>query len=279
MINIYGKDRNELVFQLIEAKIHTKLRRDVAVLSNFTQLSGNPLGDVQVTVKSKDQSIYYNERNVQYNKIDLNKELDALRPTLEMTAQSSTHSLLPALETKYGIRLTTDDIILTLVDTTKTPWEIFFRAKPESLIVKTTGAGVRVTVTDATVQLPNIIKRITLTGLPYPSEDATRIQGPILTHPVISQRTDVLARYIVGYVINMPTEDDWVVADALSNETGESWSFKQTGFTLYGARVVYNGSVAGAAAQGYYVNDTATNVLVFQCGAAGDVGGYVSVHY
>lgn len=278
-MNILGKDRNELILQLAESKNGVVIDRSAIAITAIINAPATASYDASVELISTNPAVYSGKQKLKYDKVSLNKELAALKPTLEMQTYTTTHDLLSQVEEKYGLVLTVDDIILSGVNSVVTPWEIYFKAKPTSPIYKTTGNGLKFTVKDSSTHLATLLKRLNLTGLNMPSSDTARIQGPLLTFPVFSLRDAVLRSYQIGQTINTPTANDWVLADVLTTMTEETWEFKLTGYTLYGATVVYNGSTAGASTAGYHVDTTKNNVLVLTCGQAGVVGGYVVIHY
>lgn len=278
-MNIFDKTRNELIFDLIEERNHITLNRTVAELTNWTNGTGVNGVDATVDVVSNDPAIYYNLKRISYGKLDLNNEFKQLNPTLKFLATDNSHSLLPAINAKYGLVLTTDDIQLTQVDTSVSPWQISIRATTTSPIVKTTVQGVVFKLDATTNRLSDVLKTLKLTGLNPPSADLARIQGPLMTYPALSADSTALRNYAVGYAMTAPSQNDWAVADILSTVTGEQWGFTQTNYTLLGAKVLYNGLTTVARTRGYHVNTDHTNVLVLQCPAVGKVGGYVVVHY
>lgn len=278
-MNILGKDRNELIMQLAESKNGVEIDRSAVAITAIINAPSTANYDASVELISINPAVYTGKQKLKYDKISLNKELAALKPNLEMFTYSTTHDLLPQLEEKYGLVVTVDDIILSNVNSVVTPWEIYFKAKATSPVFKTTGNGLKVTVKDSSTHLATVLKRLNLTGLNMPSSDVARIQGPLLTYPAFSTSDAVLRSYLVGYTISAPTDNDWVLADTLTAITEESWDFKQTGYTLYGATVVYNGTTTVASANGYHVNTARTNVLILSCGLSGVVGGYIVVHY
>ena len=278
-MNIFDKSRDELLFELIERRNNIKLNRTYAVLTNWTNGTGVNGVDATVDVESNDPTFYYNMKRISYGKLDLNSEFKLLNPTLKFGSTDTSHSLLGAINAKYGLVLTTDDIQLTQVDTTTTPWQLYLRAKTTSPLVKTNVQGVlfKLDVTNNHLSVP--LKTLVLTGLIPPSEDLARLQGPLMTYPAFTADSAAAARYAVGYTMTVPTQDDWVIADVLSTATGEVWGFTQSNFTLYGAKVLFNGLTATAQASGYHVNTDHTYVLILKCGSVGRVGGYVMVHY
>lgn len=278
-MNILGKDRNELIIQLAESKNSVVIDRNAVSMTAIINAPPTATYDASVELISINPAVYTGKQKLKYDKVSLNKELAALKPTLDMQNYTTSHDLLSQVESKYGLVLTTDDIILSNVNSVVTPWEIYFKAKATSPVFKTVGNGLKFTVKDASTHLATILKRLNLTGLNAPSSDKTRIQGPLLTYPTFSPNDAVLRSYLVGYTISAPTDNDWVLADVLSAVTEETWEFKQTGYTLYGATVVYNGTTAGASTNGYHVDTSKTNVLVLSCGLAGLVGGYLVIHY
>lgn len=277
-MNIFDKDRDQLIFDLIEERNHITLNRTVAVLTNWVNGTGANGVDAMVDVVSNDPAIYYNMKRISYGKLDLDNEFKLLNPTLKFTASDTSYTLLAAINAKYGLVLTTDDIQLTTVDTSVNPWQIPIRAKTTSPIVKTSVQGVFFKL-DTTPYLKDVLKTLKLTGLTPPSQDLARLQGPLMTYPAFAADGSALRNYAVGYVMSAPTQNDWAIADILSTTTGEVWGFTQSNFTLYGATVAYNGLTVLAQSKGYHVNTAYTNVLILNCGVVGKVGGYVMVHY
>ena len=278
-MNIFDKNREALLFDLIEERNDIKLNRQYAVLTKWTNGTGVNGVDATVDVESNDPTFYYNVKRISYAKLDLNNEFKLLNPKLKFTATDTSHSLLSAINAKYGLLLTTDDIQLTQVNTSVTPWQFYLRAKADSPIVKSNVQGVLFTLDDKNNYLKDTLKVLKLTGLNPPSSDLARIQGPFMTYPAFSADNTALARYIAGYQMTTPSSDDWTVADILSTVTGETWGFSQSNFTLYGATVLFNGLTAVARSNGFHVNTAHTYVLLLQCGSVGKVGGYVMVHY
>lgn len=278
-MNIFDKARDALLFDLIEEHNNIKLNRTVAVLTNWTNGTGANGIDATVDVESNDPTFYYNMKRINYGKLDLNNEFKLLNPTLKFTNADTSHSVLNLINAKYGLVLTTDDIQLTQVDTSTTPWQLYIRAKPTSPIAKTNTQGVlfKLDVTNNHLSVP--LKKLVLTGLEPPSSDLARIQGPLMTYPAYTANTAPVVNYAVGYVMTAPSANDWAVADILSTTTGEQWGFTQSNYTLYGAKVIFNGLTALARTNGYHVNTDHTYVLILQCGSVGKVGGYVVVHY
>lgn len=278
-MNIFDKNREALLFDLIDERNNLKLNRTYAVLTNWQNGTGVNGVDATVDVESNDPTFYYNMKRVNYGKLDLNNEFKLLNPTLNMTASDTSHTLLSLINKKYGLLLTTDDIQLTQVDTSTTPIQIYIRAKATSPIVKTNTQGVLFKFQSTATQLETQIINVELTGLQPPSPDMDRLQGPLMTYPAYSANTVPVGNYAVGYTMTMPSQDDWYVADVLSTTTGVQWGFTQNNFTLYGAKVLFNGLTATALADGYHVNTDHQYVLILKCGDVGVVGGYVMVHY
>lgn len=278
-MNILGKDRNELIIQLAESKNGVVIDRSAVSMTAIINAPSSATYDASVELISIKPEVYTGKQKLKYDKISLNKELAALKPTLEMQTYSTSHDLLAQVAAKYGLILTVDDIILSNVNSVVTPWEIYFKAKTTSPVFKTTGTGLKFTVKDSSTDLSTLLKRLNLTGLNMPSSDNARIQGPVLTFPTFSANDTVLRSYVVGQTINTPTDNDWVLADALSTATEELWEFKQTGYTLFGTTVVYNGATATASTNGYHVDTSKANVLILSCSTVGVVGGYIVIHY
>jgi hypothetical protein len=278
-MNIFDKDRDSLLFDLIEEHNNIKLNRTYAVLTNWTNGTGANGVDATVDVESNDPTFYYNMKRINYGKLDLNNEFKLLNPSLNMTDTDTSHTLLPLINKKYGLVLTTDDIQLTQVDTSVSPRQIYIRAKATSPIVKTNTQGVLFVHRHITNDIATHILDLTFSGLQPPSPDLARLQGPLMTYPAFSANSVPMANYAVGYTMTAPTQDDWAVADILSLTTSEQWGFTQSNFTLYGYKVIFNGLTATALADGYHVNTDHQRVLILQCSDVGRVGGYVMVHY
>lgn len=278
-MNIFDKARDSLLFDLIEEHNNIKLNRTYAVLTNWTNGTGVNGVDATVDVESNDPTFYYNMKRISYGKLDLNNEFKLLNPTLKFTNADTSHTLLSAINAKYGLVLTTDDIQLTQVDTSTTPWQIYIRAKADSPIAKTNVQGVLFKLDTTNNHLSVPLKKLILTGLVPPSTDLARLQGPLMTYPTFAADNSAPARYEVGHVISAPTSDDWAIADLLSTVTGEQWGFTQSNYTLYGAKVAFNGMTTLAQANGYHVNTDHTYVLILECSSVGKVGGYIVVHY
>lgn len=278
-MNIFDKDRNTLLFDLIDTHNNITLNRQYAVLTNFTNGTGVNGVDATVDVESNDPTFYYNLKRINYGKLDLNAEFKYLNPTLKFTSSDNSHTLLPKINAKFGLVLTTDDILLTQVDTSTNPHQIYIRAKAESPIAKTNVQGVLFRLDTSTNNIADSLKTLILTGLVPPSTDLARIQGPLMTYPAFTANNTAAARYLQGHVIGTPTADDWMIADVLSTTTSEQWGFSQANYTLYGAKVLFNGLTTLARTNGYHVNTDHTYVLIFQCSSVGKVGGYVVVHY
>ncbi|QXO09973.1 hypothetical protein pEaSNUABM37_00012 [Erwinia phage pEa_SNUABM_37] len=278
-MNIFDKARDSLLFDLIEEHNNIKLNRTYAILTNWTNGTGVNGVDATVDVESNDPAFYYNFKRINYGKLDLNNEFKLLNPTLKFTEADTSHTLLNLINQKYGLVLTTDDIQLTQVDSSATPWQIYIRAKPTSPIAKTNTQGVLFKLDTTNNHLSVPLKKLVLTGLVPPSTDLARLQGPLMTYPAFTANSTPVANYAVGYVMTAPSQNDWAVADILSTTTGEQWGFTHSNYTLYGAKVLFNGLTSLALTNGYHVNTDHTYVLILQCGSVGKVGGYVVVHY
>lgn len=278
-MNIFDKDRDTLLFDLIDEHNNIKLNRQYAILTNWTNGTGVNGVDATVDVESNDPTFYYNLKRINYTKLDLNAEFKYLNPTLKFNSSDTSHTLLPKINAKFGLYLTTDDILLTQVDTSTNPHQIYIRAKADSPVAKTNVQGVLIRLDTRTNNIADSLKKLVLTGLEPPSSDLARLQGPLMTYPAYTANNVAAARYLVGHVITTPTSDDWAIADVLSTTTGEQWGFTQANYTLYGAKVIFNGLTTLARTNGYHVNTDHTYVLILQCATVGKVGGYVVVHY
>lgn len=278
-MNIFDKDRESLMFELIERHNGILLNRTFAVLSNFTNGTGVNGVDATIDVTSNDPTFYYNMKRINYGKLDLNDQLKLQTLTIPMSTGDTSWTLLPAINAKFGLLLTQDDIILSQIDTSVNPWKITIRCKPDSWIAKTNVTGLVFTRDVSTNHLRNPLKKLILTGLVPPSTDLTRKQGPLMTYPVFAANSAVPGNYAVGYKMQLPSANDYAIADIISAETGEVWGFQQSGYTLYGYEVIFNGLAATAKANGYHVNTDHNYVMILSCGNIGVVGGYVSVHY
>lgn len=278
-MNIFDKARDTLLFDLVDEHNNIKLNRTYAVLTNWTNGTGANGVDATVDVESNDPTFYYNMKRINYGKLDLNNEFKLLNPTLKFTATDTSHTLLPLLNKKYGLLLTTDDIQLTQVDTSTSPMQVYIRAKATSPLVKTNTQGVLFKLDTRSNNLADAVLTLKFSGLRPPSPDLARLQGPLMTYPAFTANTTPVANYAVGYTMVAPSANDWAVADILSTTTGEQWGFTQSNFTLYGAKVIFNGLTSLALINGYHVNTDHTYVLILQCGDVGKVGGYVMVHY
>lgn len=278
-MNVFDKDREQLLFELIERHNSITLNRQYAQLENFINGTGVNGVDATVDVTSKDPTFYYNLKRVNYGKLNLNDQLKLQKLAVRMTSTDTSYTLLPLINAKFGLKLTTDDVQLTQVDTTSNPIQITIKATVGSWIYKTNDSGLVFVNDTANNQLSVPLKTLRLTGLVPPSTDLARIQGPLMTYPTFAADNTVIANYAVGYTMQVPTANDWTVADLFSTETGEVWSFAQTGFTLYGFKVEFNGLTSLAKAQGYHVNTDHPRALILRAGQYGKVGGYVTVHY
>lgn len=279
-MNIMGKERNEIILELAEEKNGITLNRDAIAI---TAIKNSPAGttdyDASVDIISIDPAVYYNQQTLIYDKVDVNTELSALNPTLDMKEYTTTTELFPQVAEKYGLVFTVDDILLDDVDHSVSPWEVYFKAKDTSPIYKTEGKGVKFIAPETKIDLSSLLTVLNLTGLRMPSDDLDRIQGPLLTYPTYSDDEAMMASYVVGYRIATPSDNDWLVAELLSESTGEYWTFDSQGYTLSSAVVAYNGDTKTASELGYHVNTAKSNVLIFTCSELGLVGGYIVVHY
>jgi len=278
-MNILGKTNAELVLELAELKNSVKLDRNAIAITGFTNVSGIAGVDAQVTIVSADPSVYYRQQTLQYGKVDLNKQWAQQALTLPLAANASSYSILDALKARYGLWLSQSDVVLTYVNTQTTPWELHLQTRTSSLAFKNPTGDIVIKNSGTVNDLQYVIKRRLLTGLNYPSADQTRIQGPIFTYRVYAPSAAVtLARYSAGYVMLIPGDDDWATADVLSGGTNQTWAFNQTGFTLYNAQVLYNGSTQSCP-DTYHVNRSLPHVLILKLAPVGGVGGYVTIHY
>ncbi len=277
-MNVLNKTSQELILGLAGKTNDVVLNQRALELIEFENTEQIGENNAKVRINSKDPVVYTGSRVVKYGKLNINKELAGLKITLPLKAGDTMQMLASAFTEKYGIYLDINELEDTEVDVSKSPMEILLKVKITDKAVMTERDGFVITEEVDDSDLSNIIKRTSLNGLVYPSKDKTRIQGPIMTYPVVSEDKVVPARYIKGYLITTPTSDDWVIADALSEDTGENWSFKQAGFTLYNAKVLYNGKTASLD-ETYHVNRAHENVLIFEPGKECDVGGYISIHY
>lgn len=281
-MNILGKDAQQLIKELAAGHNNVSLQMDSAKVINFQNLAGTEGIDAQADIVPADPAVYYRKKTIQFGKIDLSKHWLNQHLTIPLQANSTSHSILPQLIERYGLLLTTDDLVLTTVNTTKEIWELPIRVKATSWTYKNTLDNVIVYASDTSVDLQYVIKRPSLTGLAYPSADTTKIQGPLLTYNVSILATDVAYQAVknekVGYKMAIPSDDDWLVADTFSTQLDQAWAFKQTGYSLYNAEVVYNGTASAAPAT-YHVNRTKANVLILKLSGVGNVGGYVCLHY
>ena len=278
-MNIFGKTREQLLFELIERHNNISLNRTYAYLTNFVNSTGTTGVDATIDVESNDPTYYYNMKRLNYGKADLNDQLKLQSLKLRMIDGDTSWTLLAQFNKKYGVQLTTDDIILSQIDKSTNPWTITFRAKPDSWVYKTNAAGLVFTRDLSENQLSVPLKVLQLSGLTPPSTDLSRLQGPLMTYPANTQNTGPVSRYVVGYTFQIPSQDDWAVADILTSTTGEQWNLQQAGYTLYNYKVAFNGLTTAAQTAGYHVNTEYTRVLVLTCGNLGVVGGYVVIHY
>lgn len=282
-MNILGKDAQTLIKELAAGHNNVTLIPGASKVVNFQNLAG--LGDVdaQADIVPADPDVYYRKKTIQFGKIDLSKHWLNQHLTIPLQSNSTSHSILPQLIARYGLQLTTDDLYLTTVDTSQDIWKLQIRVKPTSWVYKNTLDNIYVYAEDATTDLAYVIKRTSLTGLNYPSSDTTKMQGPLLSYgtkySVFTDNNEALRNEKVGYKMAIPSQDDWVIADLLSEYTDMEWTFKQTGASLYNAQVMYNGATAGVPSEYSHRKSDAAYYLILKLSGTGDVGGYVAIGY
>ena len=283
-MNILGKDPQQLIKELAAGHNNVTLVPGATKVVNFQNLAGTVGIDAQADIVPADPTVYYRKKTIQFGKIDLSKHWLNQRLTIPLQANSTSHSILPQLIKRYGLKLSTDDLVLTTVDTSKDIWELPIRVKATSWVFKNTLDNIIVYATDVSTDLQYVIKRPSLTGLAYPSADTTKMQGPLLSYgmhySVHTGQNEALRNAKVGYKMIVASDDDWAIADLLSDYTGLAWSFKQTGPSLYNAEVVYNGVATNVPSTYSHLDrNSATNFLILKLSGVGDVGGYVAIGY
>lgn len=282
-MNILGKDAQTLIKELAAGHNNVTLIPDASKVINFQNIAGSATADAQADIVPADPTVYYRKKTIQFGKIDLSKHWLNQHLTIPLQANSTSHSILPALIARYGLLLTTDDLYLTTVDTSQPIFKLQIRVKPTSWVYKNTLDNIYVYAQDPTTDLAYVIKRTSLTGLDYPSSDTTRIQGPLLSYGMAYNVTagvnEALRNEKVGYKMAVATNDDWAIADLLSDYTGMDWGFKQTGASLYNAEVVYNGLAANMPADYPHYKTGSVKYLVLKLSGTGAVGGYLVIGY
>lgn len=282
-MNILGKDAQTLIKELAAGHNNVTLIPEASKVINFQNLAGQEDIDASADIVPADPTVYYRKRTIQFGKIDLSKHWLNQHLTIPLQANSTSHSILPQLISRYGLLLTTDDLYLTTVDTSADIWKLQIRVKPTSWTYKNTLDNIYVYAENATTDLAYVIKRTSLTGLNYPSSDTTKMQGPLLSYGtnfgVSAGNNEALRNEKVGYKMVIPSDDDWAIADLLSDYTGIEWTFKQTGASLYNAQVVYNGERIFAPAEYSHLKADAFYCLILKLSGTGDVGGYLAIGY
>jgi len=282
-MNILGKDAQTLIKELAAGHNNVTLIPGASKIINFQNIAGDGEFDAQADIAPADPDVYYRKKTIKFGKLDLSKHWLNQHLTIPLQANSTSHSILPALIARYGLQLTTDDLYLTTVDTTESIWKLQIRVKPTSWVYKNTQDNIYIYAEDPTTDLAYVIKRTSLTGLNYPSADTTKMQGPLLSYgtnySVFSGNNEALRNEKVGYKMAIPSQDDWSIADLLSEYTNIEWGFRQTGASLYNAEVIYNGVKTNVPAAYGHIKGDATNYLILKLSGVGDVGGYLAIGY
>jgi len=282
-MNILGKDAQTLIKELAAGHNNITLVPDASKVTNFQNIAGDGDFDAQADIVPANPDVYYRKKTVKFGKIDLSQHWLNQHLTIPLQSSSTSHSILPALISRYGLQLTTDDLYLTTVDTTDPIWKLQIRVKPTSWTYKNTLDNIYVYAEDPTTDLAYVIKRTSLTGLNYPSADTTKMQGPLLSYgtnySVFSGSNEALRNEKVGYKMAIPSQDDWSIADLISEYTDIEWGFRQTGASLYNAEVVYNGVKTNVPSAYSHIKGDATNYLILKLSGVGDVGGYLAIGY
>lgn len=282
-MNILGKDAQTLIKELAAGHNNVTLIPEASKVINFQNLAGLGMIDAQADIVPADPDVYYRKKTIQFGKIDLSKHWLNQHLTIPLQSNSTSHSILPSLISRYGLLLTTDDLYLTTVDTTDAIWKLQIRVKPTSWVYKNTLDNIYVYAENATNDLAYVIKRTSLTGLNYPSADTTKVQGPMLAYGmaynVSTGVNEALRNEKVGYKMAIPSDDDWAIADLLSEYTGVDWAFRQTGASLYNAEVMYNGIAANVPAAYSHRKAGSDKYLILKLSGTGDVGGYLAIGY
>lgn len=268
----YSKSSLQLALDLINNKLESNLRQRDIRLENISYLEEG-IYNTRATIVPVENSGYYGNVDIEYDRINIAYFFRGVSVLINPAYQRLVSDLLPAINSLYGLGLTKDDIEDGIIETTKLPFKITIKIKENNPAFY---GNFTVIVKDPNKSLTDLFNDISIGGIPYPTEDKNKIQGPLYFY---ASDYSVLKKVFVLYDENNIA--DKTLLDAFNHVDDVKWLLNENKqpFNLFNAKVIYNGPIGSN--NSYTKRDDFTHVFVLKVDEkyCNNISGNLVLHY
>lgn len=230
----YNKPSMQLALDMINSAAGTQYRlKDITLMD--IQYEEEGFYNTSATVTPVEGSGYQDPHRIQYDRINMDIFFKGIPVTVVPAYQKLLSDYLPSINKAYGLSLDASDIIDGVIPSnTNPPFKIDIQINPYNPAFY---GKFTLLVSDARKSIKLMVDTIDFGGIPYPTLDKTKIQGPLYFYGEDwTGLANMFKLYNTGdkvdmsllTQINLYSEDVWVL------------STSPIQFNLYNAKVLYN---------------------------------------
>lgn len=268
----YKKPSKQLALDIINQRLPYVIRARDIQFKDITYLDEG-IYNTRATIVPTEDSEFYGIAVVEYDRINMAYFFRGVSVLIEPAYQKLLSDLLPTINGIYGLALTKDDIVDGIIETTQLPYKVSITIKEDNPAYYGTFS---VIIRDPNKSLTDLFNDISIGGIPYPSQDKNKIQGPlyfyasdytVLKNVFSLYREHDLADDVLLDAINHVDDVKWLIDDELQP------------FNLKFAKISYHGPIEEANA--YTKRNDFTHVFVIQVDEdyCNNISGPLVLHY
>lgn len=270
----YNKPTDILVFDLIkEANPDSDFTQDQIRLTNFAEnTNGDPLRNTVGKLMAIPGMGREGEVTLTWNRPDIAEIFSEVDVYVSVTNKFKKSDLLAEINLNFGFQLAAEDIYDEVLNLSTVPTITQLKIRPTCPAFTGT---LQVIIGDPKKAIDTVIRNTDLDGLAYPTNQSTKIQGPLYLYAQdYSYDNENMQRFGYGdliegdllIILNRKSPSQWV-----NTPTPAEWN-------MAGATVWYNGPTAQAPV---YVNSNYSRCVVIHLDdtLCTNVAGHLILHY
>lgn len=268
----YKKPSKQLALDIINQRLPYVIRARDVQFKDITYLDEG-IYNTRATIVPTENSEFYGIAEIEYDRINMAYFFRGVSVLIEPAYQKLLSDLLPTINGIYGLALTKDDIVDGIIETTKLPYKVSITIKEDNPAYYGTFS---VIIRDPNKSLTDLFNDISIGGIPYPSQDKNKIQGPLYFY---ASDYTVLKNVFSLYREHDLADD--VLLDAINHVDDVKWLIDDDTqpFNLKFAKITYNGPIEEVNA--YTKRNDFTHVFVIQVDKdyCNNISGPLVLHY
>lgn len=268
----YNKSSIQLALDMVNSRLNSSLRpRDV----RFEDVKYLEEGFFNTSAKIVPipGSGYQDPAVIQYDRINIASLFRGMTVVVQPAYQKIVSDYLQTVNDKYGLALTSEDIVDGVIPPTEPPFKLTVKIQDSNPAFY---GQFELLISDERKSIKNMVDEITFSGIPYPTNDPNKIQGPLYFYG--SDWTELKRTF---QLYNTHDKLDKTFLDQINLYDTNIWVDRKvkSEFNLHQAEVLYHGKIEFG--KEYTRRQDYTHVFVVKLDEeyCSNVTGYLVFHY